>query len=71
MMRELGLPITIETIAHHYRDLLDGLVVDEADQQSAQQLSIATRATRTLMLTLQDRDRLAQETLAFAAELRA
>ena len=30
-MRELGLPITVKTIADHYQGLIDGLVIDEAE----------------------------------------
>jgi LPPG:FO 2-phospho-L-lactate transferase len=69
IMRELGVPTTSNAIAQHYRGLIDGLVIDEADAAERDLPEIAVKVTRTLMQSDADRDRLAAETLAFADEL--
>jgi len=69
IMSELGIAATTASIAAHYQDLLDGLVIDEADADDAASLDVPAYATRTLMNDLPDRIRLAKETLAFADTL--
>lgn len=69
IMRELGVRATSHTIAQHYRGLIDGLVIDEADAAERDLPEIAVKVTCTLMQSDADRDRLAVETLAFADEL--
>ena len=69
IMVELGLAVTNESIAGHYRSLIDGLVVDEADGADAARLDVPTLAVPTLMRDLADRERLAGDILAFAATL--
>ena len=69
MMTELGLPATASAVAHHYGDLLDGYVLDHADASCAAELGIPATIAHTLMLTLEDRDRLAHEVLAAADRL--
>ena len=69
IMRELGAPATSQTIAQHYRGLIDGLIIDEADAAERDLPGIAVKVTRTLMQNDADRDRLAVEALAFADEL--
>ena len=51
-------------IAAHYQDLIDGLVVDYEDRHAA--MPVPVRVTATLMQTLQDRERVASECVAFA-----
>ena len=69
IMLELGVPATSQAIAEHYRGLIDGLVIDEADAAERDLPEIAVKVTRTLMQNDADRDRLAVEALAFADEL--
>jgi LPPG:FO 2-phospho-L-lactate transferase len=74
MMGELGLPVTTVEVARHYssRGVVDGFVVDEEDASSAaavEALGIAVRVLPTVMSTLDDRERLAREVLAFASDL--
>jgi LPPG:FO 2-phospho-L-lactate transferase len=69
IMRELGVPATSQAIARHYRGLIDGLIIDEADAAERDLPDIAVKVTRTLMQSDADRDRLAAEALAFADEL--
>ena len=69
IMGELGITVTNESIAGHYRGLIDALVVDEADRADGAQLDVPTLAVPTLMRDLADRERLASDILAFAATL--
>jgi LPPG:FO 2-phospho-L-lactate transferase len=69
IMRELGLPQTQGSIVRHYDGLIDGIMIDHTDQAEAATLPVATRTTHTLMTSLEDRERLAREALAFGASL--
>lgn len=68
LMAELGVPIDNISIAEHYAEILDGLLVDRGD---ASPTSIACDNTDTLMQTLDDRVRVASATLALAARIAA
>jgi LPPG:FO 2-phospho-L-lactate transferase len=67
MMAELGLPVSARAVAAHYRGLLDGFVLDEADAGEAEAMEVPCLVTRTLMTSEADKRRLAAEVLAFAA----
>ena len=67
LMAELGLPVSAAAVAEHYADLLDLFVADEADADVVAELEIPVILTRTLMVTLEDRDALARRVLAAAA----
>ncbi len=69
IMAELGLSPNPATIARHYAGLIDGLVIDAADAAWAGRCGVPTCVTQTVMHSLQDREQLAQTTLAFAATL--
>ena len=72
LMRELGVEPSSVAVARHYGGLLDGLVIDRADEAEApaiRSLSVAAQVTATVMKSDDDRVRLARDTLAFAAEL--
>jgi LPPG:FO 2-phospho-L-lactate transferase len=71
MMAELGLAITSRTVADHYAGLLDGFVLDRADEGEAEAIGLPCLATRTLMESEDDKRRLAAEVLAFARRLGA
>jgi len=74
MMAELGLEVSPVTVAAHYRDFLDGFVLDAVDAgQAARIEALGPRVlvADTVMRTPDDRARLAREVLAFAAALRA
>lgn len=73
IMGELGLQSSVMSIALHYRDLIDGLIIDEADRShvaAIEALGIPVCVTKTVMATLDDRCDLARRALTFAAELR-
>ncbi len=73
MFRELGLEPSALTVAEQYADFLTGFVLDEVDEDlepEVQALGLQTLVTDTLMRTTEDRVRVAEEVLAFAATLR-
>ena len=71
LMGELGLEVTAATIVHHYRDLIDGFVLDSEDGDLAGTLGISTYVTNTVMKTIEDRTSLAHAALDFATRLRS
>lgn len=64
LMQELGLTVTNKSIAAHYADVIDGLLVDERDDAS--DISIPHDVCDTLMKTLEDRERVARAALTLA-----
>lgn len=65
IMREMGMPADVQSIAAHYRGLIDILVVDEQDRDARVE-GLDIRVARTLMTTLEDRVALATATLEMA-----
>jgi len=70
MMAELGLPVDAAAVARHYRDFLDVYVADEADAAAVAGLDVPVVLTRTLMVSLEDREALARTVLAAADQAR-
>lgn len=70
IIQEVGLAVTSHTIAQHYADLADGLVIDTADAADANALDMPVHVTQTLMRTHADKQQLAQAVLGFADTLR-
>jgi LPPG:FO 2-phospho-L-lactate transferase len=66
MMEELGYAVNVLTVAAHYRDLIDGLVIDTADAQLAARLELPVAIKPGLMRSLSDRERLARAAVEFA-----
>src|SRR5215472_5682341 len=66
LMAELGLPIGAAAVAQHYADILDLYIAEEADAGEFTGLTIPVTLTRTLMLTLDDREALARTVLKVA-----
>jgi LPPG:FO 2-phospho-L-lactate transferase len=64
LMVELGIPVTPRAIADHYRGVIDGLLVDERDGLESVGIPMAT--ADTLMVSLEDRARVASAALALA-----
>jgi LPPG:FO 2-phospho-L-lactate transferase len=71
IMREIGVSPSPLTVARHYGDLIDGFVLDVRDRHLAPGFDVPVHITDTLMVSLADRERLARETLAFAAAVRS
>ena len=71
MMTEQGLVVSAYTVAEHYTDFIDGFVLDSADAELADQLSMDVHVANTIMTSLAEREQLAREVLAFAQRLRS
>lgn len=72
MMVEMNMPATATAVAEYYGDLLDGFVIDNADQGLADRiagLGIEVACVPTVMKTLDDRVGLAQAVLSFVDRL--
>jgi LPPG:FO 2-phospho-L-lactate transferase len=69
MMKELGRTVDVVTVADHYRDLIDGFVIDTTDAQMASKLDLPIEVRPILMLSLADRETLAHAVLKFADRL--
>jgi LPPG:FO 2-phospho-L-lactate transferase len=70
IMAELGIATDPTALARHYAGLIDGLVIDHEDASWEQSCGIPVMVTSTVMNSLADRERLAQETVEFAQQLR-
>jgi LPPG:FO 2-phospho-L-lactate transferase len=67
MMAELGLPVNAASVAAHYRGLVDTFVLDESDATLADTINepgMQVMTAPTVMKSLEDRERLAQQLLA-------
>jgi LPPG:FO 2-phospho-L-lactate transferase len=73
MLAGLGDEVSAFGVARLYADLLDGIIIDHADTALAERISeelrLRVHVTDTVMRDAADRQRLARETLRFAAEL--
>lgn len=66
MMQELQLPVSALQVAHFYRGLVDGMVIDVADETqraAIEALDMACLVTPTVMKSLQDKTVLAEQLL--------
>ncbi len=62
LMKELGMEVSSNSIAHYYEGLIDGIVVDRADQVDADR-ALKVLPADILMRNVEDRARLAGEIL--------
>jgi LPPG:FO 2-phospho-L-lactate transferase len=73
-LRELGQEPSALSVAQHYGPLVDGWIVDNADigmVPAIERLGHRVRVCNIMMHTLDDKRRLAQDTLELALELSA
>lgn len=71
LMAELGVDVSPVGIVTHYRDLLDGIILDRVDselRQPIEALNVRAMAEQTLMETREDKIRLAEKILNWAEE---
>lgn len=66
MMSGFGLAVDPRTVATHYKELIDGFVVDTVDRDIASEIEVPTEVRRILMLDERDREGLARAVLGFA-----
>jgi LPPG:FO 2-phospho-L-lactate transferase len=72
IMQELGLTVSAASVARHYRGLIAGFVIDEADAALRAEIEsegIAVRVVPTVMRSREDRAQLARDCLSFAEAL--
>lgn len=72
MMRELGVESSALEIARHYQGFIDGLIIDEVDSELAPEiadLGMSVEIGSTIMRDLNDRVKLADFAVNFAARL--
>jgi LPPG:FO 2-phospho-L-lactate transferase len=69
MMAEFGLAVTAAAVAQHYHGLIDGYLVDHADDNFPSMPGVHVAWAATLMSSLADREALAHAVLALADEL--
>ncbi len=72
MMHELKVENSAAWVAGHYRDFLDGFVLDQQDaalQPVIEVMGMAVMVTQTVMESLDDRIELARSCLAFLQKL--
>jgi LPPG:FO 2-phospho-L-lactate transferase len=73
IMGELGLEVSALSIARHYRELLDGFILDTADRDMAGQIEnmgLKVAVCDTIMKGTEDKIRLAKATLDFGQSLK-
>jgi len=70
IMKELGIEPSPLSIVHHYRGLIDGFVLDSRDATLQERIDIPVQLCDTLMVSVEDRERVAQAVLKFAQQLR-
>jgi LPPG:FO 2-phospho-L-lactate transferase len=74
IMQELGMTVSAAGVARHYRGLIAGFVIDEADARLRDEIAsegIAVRVVPTVMRSREDRVQLARDCLTFAEALKA
>jgi LPPG:FO 2-phospho-L-lactate transferase len=69
IMGELGIAASPLAIVDHYEGLIDGFVLDSRDASILSQIPLPARTCNTLMLTLEDRERVASAVIEFARDL--
>ena len=68
MMRDWDMPVTAQRVAEFYGDMISGFVYDERDAHAPALDGVETMATDSLMLTDEDRVRVAEVVLQFAEQ---
>jgi LPPG:FO 2-phospho-L-lactate transferase len=66
IMRELGIAPSPLSVIEHYRHLIDGFVLDVRDSALAEQAPVPVQVCDTLMITVEDRERVAHSALDLA-----
>ena len=66
LMRELGLDSSATAVAQRYADIIDAWVVDRVDMETTVPAGVDKVVAETMMVSLEDRERLASAVLDFA-----
>ena len=68
LMEELGFEPSASAVAQRYADVIDTWIVDESDADARVPTGVEKVVTETLMITIKDREKLAQKVLAVAQQ---
>ena len=74
IMTELNIPSDAVEVARHYKDTIDALIIDQQDAALAkniEDLGLRTITAQTVMLTLEDKIRLAEVVMDFVRQIGA
>lgn len=72
IMNELGADVSPVEIARHYRDIIDGMIIDQSDSDYTEQISamgIAVTSAQTVMKSMTDKIELARVAIKFASTI--
>ena len=72
IMEELGLKVNVLTIAEHYKDCIDGIVIDHLDQGYAGQIEsmgIDVKLSEIMMNNDDDKKRVAEDVINFIDQI--
>ncbi len=69
IMRELGMLVSSLSVAKHYKEILDGFIVDTQDDLTAEDAGIPVYKTNIMMDTFEKKETLARETMEFSGQL--
>ena len=67
-MHELGLEVNVLTIAQHYKDCIDGIVIDSSDQDyigQIESMGIHVKLSQIMMNHDDDKKRVAEDVMDF------
>ena len=69
IMKELGMPVSSLSVAKHYKEILDGFIVNSQDDLTAEDAGIPVYKTNIMMDTFEKKKTLARESMEFSAEI--
>lgn len=69
LMKELGVRVSSHAVAEHYGPLIDGFILDKADEAEASAFTIPIRIEKTRMTDLPSKVALARSAIDFCEEL--
>jgi LPPG:FO 2-phospho-L-lactate transferase len=70
IMRELGVHVSSLSVARHYSDFLNGIIVDSSENLTRSAAGMAVLKVPTLMKSLEDKKFIALEAIKFAGQVR-
>ena len=71
-MNEMGIEVSSVSIAEHYKDLIDGIIIDESDGEQAdkiKEMGIEVKLSKIIVKTKEEKTRLAKESIGFIQEI--
>tara|TARA_Y100000748_G_scaffold284896_1_gene267020 strand:+ start:153 stop:1109 length:957 start_codon:yes stop_codon:yes gene_type:complete len=72
LMNEMGIEVSSVSIAEHYQGLIDGIIIDETDEEQAgkiEEIGIKVKLSKIIVETKEEKIRLAEESIEFIQEI--